>query len=578
MANDTHLRAYQLFQAALARPEGEREGFIGAKAAIEPEVSALAASMLKDFLESEDTEVGSAIVLPEWAGDREDSLVNGWHIDRHLDLGGFGRVYRAWRPAPGGREEAAVKFLDIAPDQVDRFRQERQMLADLSNEGICKFIDGGTTEGGVLYIVMEYVAGLPITRYCDYHRKTVKERLKLFVRLCTAVEYAHEHQVLHRDLKPANILVTAAGAVRVMDFGIAKLLDLGQSGAERLTKPGEAPGTQAYAAPEQLKGRGISFATDVYALGVLLYELVTGQLPFSPVALSGTDWLRVIEERLPLPPSQALLLEDAGPHGGAARPPETAAHLRGASPSHLSRAVAGNLDAVILRALRKDPAGRYQRVDRLRRDIECFLNGLPVIARRSSRWERARIWSAHHPATAAIIAAWMLWMFCLLQVGLFQDMEYLSDLREQEEARQRLSYLVVTGMPGIAKALPVDPQAKHLRLLTAQIHTRLLQRAEAMPAYARESLDSSLAESALQCSRSWQELGDFRAALEVTTPVLPRATMWFALDRRDRRWRNLLAGVLRQRIQLHTLLQQDAEAAGETRRLAEIEAGENGHE
>src|ERR1039457_1570400 len=139
---------------------------------------------------------------------------------------------------------------------------------------------------------MEYVAGLPITRYCDYHRKTVKERLKLFVRLCAAVEYAHEHQVLHRDLKPANILVTAAGAVRVMDFGIAKLLDLGQGSVERLTKPGEAPWTKAYASPEQLTGEGLSFATDVYALGVLLYELLTGQLPFSDFALSGPDWMR----------------------------------------------------------------------------------------------------------------------------------------------------------------------------------------------------------------------------------------------------------------------------------------------
>jgi eukaryotic-like serine/threonine-protein kinase len=225
MSNDTRLRAYQLFRAVLERPATERESLIGASAVTEPDVAAIAANMLRDYQKEEDTDLGAAVTLPDWAQDREGTVVNGWRVERQIDLGGFGRVYHAWRPVPGGKEEAAMKFLDVAPHQIARFLQERQVLVDLNDEGICKFIDAGTTESGTPYVAMEYVPGLPITRHCDYHRKTVTDRLNLFIKLCRAVEYAHDRQVLHRDLKPANILVTAVGAVRILDFGIAKVLD-----------------------------------------------------------------------------------------------------------------------------------------------------------------------------------------------------------------------------------------------------------------------------------------------------------------------------------------------------------------
>ena len=454
-------RAYRLFRAALDMPVSGRAAFLAGQTAAEPELAAAATEMLREFEEGEDPEIGSAVEWPEWAHDREGTTVGGWRLERQLDMGGSGRVYRAWRTAAGGSEEAAIKFLDMAPGQVARFLDERQVLADLNHEAICRFLDGGTTSGGVPYLVMEYVAGLPITRYCDLHKLTVTGRLQLFVKVCLAVEYAHQHRVLHRDLKPANIFVTAGGAVRVLDFGIAKVLDAGPKFKSR-TRPGETPWTKAYASPEQVTGGNSSFATDVYSLGVLLYELMSGQLPFSEFALSGSEWMRVIREREPLAPSQALLLEqrDAGASG---RPPETAAQLRRASPSQLKRVLAGNLDAVILKALAKQPEKRYQRVDRLRQDIERFLEGMPVTARRSNAWERAWTWSARHPFTAATIGVWSLWMLIVLNLLQFQDLDYRAGLRDRALAAQRLQYLAATGLPAIERSLPRAPEREARR-------------------------------------------------------------------------------------------------------------------
>jgi hypothetical protein len=237
--------------------------------------------------------------------------------------------------------------------------------------------------------------------------------------------------------------------------------------------------------------------------------------------------------------------------------------------------LAGNLDAAVLKALRKDPRQRYPRVDRLRLEIELFLEGLPVSARRSSLWERARNWSFRHRFAATIGAAWTLWMVVVLNIGLVRDIQYGAELRQQEDAMRRLRYVAAAGLPSIENSLPGGPNAREARLLAAQIHTRLLQRIEAMPAYTLSKLDSSLASSAIQCGRLWKELGDLRAALAVTAPVLPRVEKWYAFDRRDRQWTELYSDMLRQRIEIHTLLQQDLEAAHEARRLAEIEAGQH---
>ena len=225
MTDETRLRAHQILRAAGDLPDAERQRFLAAKQVEEPEAAMEAARMLQDFDASGDIDPPKPVSLGGWWIDRQGTVVDGWHIHELLEQGGFGRVYRASRPTPDGEKEVvAVKFLDMAPAQVARFLRERQTLAELSHEGICKFINGGTTTDGTPYMVMEYVPGIPITSYCNKDRLSIASRLKLFVKLCQAVEYAHQQGVLHRDLKPANILVTAAGVVRVIDFGVARLL------------------------------------------------------------------------------------------------------------------------------------------------------------------------------------------------------------------------------------------------------------------------------------------------------------------------------------------------------------------
>ena len=467
----------------------------------------------------------------------------------------------------------AVKFLDMAPAQVARFLRERQTLADLNHEGICKFIDGGTTPDGTPYMVMEYVPGIPITSYCNKDRLSITQRLKLFVRLCHAVEFAHQQGVLHRDLKPANILVTTAGVVRVIDFGVARLLDPIGRNAQPLTKLGEAPWTKAYAAPEQIQGGSLSLATDVYCLGAVLYELVSGQVPFSELALNSPDWAQVIAEREPLPPSQAFLAGALhSEHGGFRKSAETEARSRRTSPGRLKRKLAGNLDAVVLKALRKAPSQRYPRVERLRSDIELLLEGLPVTARRCGLWERVRNRSAKCPVTAALMAASILCVVYPFSRGFPGQIADRVALREQDDAVGRLQHLTETGIPGIEDSLPRGLEARAARLLTVQIHTRLLQSVEVLPDYTLRDLDSSLAVSALRCAEEWRSLGDSREALAATAPVLPRAATRYELDRLDRRRREVYAQILRQRIDLHRSMNQEAEAADETRLLEEVEA------
>ena len=255
-----------------------------------------------------------------------------------------------------------------------------------------------------------------------------------------------------------------------------------------------------------------------------MYELVSGQLPFSELALSGPDWAQVIAEREPLPPSQACLAEASHAENGKFQESaEAEARLRRTSPGRLKRKLAGNLDAVVLKALRKAASQRYARVERLRSDIELLLEGLPVTARRCGLWERVRNRSAKCPVTTALIAASILCVVYPFSRGFPGQIADRVALREREDAVGRLQHLTESGLPGIEDSLPRGPEARAARLLTARIHTRLLQNVEVLPDYTLRDLDSSLAVSALRCAEEWRRLGDPREALAVTAPILPRA-------------------------------------------------------
>jgi serine/threonine protein kinase/tetratricopeptide (TPR) repeat protein len=298
----------------------------------------------------------------------------------------MGTVYLAERADGHYRKQVAIKLVSphLATEEVlRRFRNERQVEASLDHPNIARLLDGGTTDDGHPYLVMEYVEGLRIDTWCDNRKLPIRDRLMLFRQVCSGVQAAHEKEIVHRDLKPGNILVTADGTPKLLDFGIAKVLNRELSDAAETTV-GAGPMTPEYASPEQVRGEPVGPASDIYALGVVLYELLTGQLPYT---VQGSDLrlaARVICEHEPMKPSAAIQRTT----GGAG--PETVSETRGETPAGLRRRLAGDLDNIVLKALRKEPSRRYTSVTEFSEDLSHFLQDLPVQARKESLPYRGR--------------------------------------------------------------------------------------------------------------------------------------------------------------------------------------------
>ena len=321
-----------------------------------------------------------------------DRRIGPYRIEREIGHGGMGTVYLAERADGVFEKEVAVKVVRRGFDTADalrRFELEQRILARLEHPGIARLYDAGTTEEGLPYVVMEHVEGLPIHRWCEEHRLAVAERLKLFLEVCAAVHYAHQNLIAHRDIKPSNILVDAAGRPRLLDFGIAKLLSPEGEEAVDLTRA-VRPMTPGYASPEQIRGEPVTTASDVYSLGVLLYELLAGRQPFVLAGLSPREIERIVGEETPQPPSRAAV----SPELPAGRP-EGAERLR--------RLLAGDLDRIILKAMHKEPGRRYATVDQLADDIRRHLAGLPVLARGDSFWYRTGKLVRRHKLAAALV-------------------------------------------------------------------------------------------------------------------------------------------------------------------------------
>jgi eukaryotic-like serine/threonine-protein kinase len=349
------------------------------------------------------------------------SLVDGlaglrigrYSLEREIGRGGTSVVYLARRVDGGFERSVAVKILFRQTDSVAmlrRFEREQQVLSDLNHPNIASLYDGGISDNGYSYFVMEYVDGRPIDQFCDAHRLTVEERLKLFLSVTTAVDYAHKHLVIHRDLKPSNILVATDGTVKLLDFGVAKILTGHQSAVQSgLTQTGERWLTPDYAAPEQVRGESTTIATDAYQLGVVLYELLTGHGPYSrdPVESAYLAEKAVCEAE-PRPPSTVVGESEGRRGGGRSGPvtPKSAAEARGQDVKQLRKKLQGDLDAIVLRALQKDVASRYGSAEALARDVERFQAGLPVDAREGKfRYRTAKFLRRHAAPLAAASAA-----------------------------------------------------------------------------------------------------------------------------------------------------------------------------
>jgi eukaryotic-like serine/threonine-protein kinase len=353
-----------------------------------------------DFLDRPALQLaGTLLISPDARAEaaRDETLTIGaYRTLRRLAQGGMGEVYLAERADGQFEHRVALKLIKRGMDSDEihrRFLDERQILARLSHPNIARLLDGGVTSDGRPYFAMEYVDGDALTAACDARRFTIEQRLDLFEDVCEAVRYAHQNLVVHRDLKPSNILLTADGQVKLLDFGIAKVLGGDEWGGRADTRTEMRVMTPEYAAPEQVRGGPATTATDVYALGTVLYELLTGQRVHRFKQHTPAEVERVVCEAEPEAPSAAAARSDAA---GASR---------AIDPTRLRRKLRGDLDTLVLKALQKDPARRYASADALLEDLRRYRAGLPLRARPDSRLYRAGKFLRRHRIGMAAVGA-----------------------------------------------------------------------------------------------------------------------------------------------------------------------------
>jgi eukaryotic-like serine/threonine-protein kinase len=395
MTPERWLRVEQLFHDAVGRPAPQRAAFLRRACASEPALLREVTSLLAQYEENPGW-LDEPIVALRTVGELEpvDAMlgrrVGPYEIVAAIGDGGMGRVYRAERADGTLRMRVAVKVVKRGMDSEEmmrRFRSERQILASLDHPNIARLIDGGITDDGQLYIVMEHIEGaVAIDRYCDEKSLDVDARLALFATVADAVHYAHQSLVVHRDLKPANILVSARGEVKLLDFGIAKILDpLALGMTDAMTRAGHRVLTPERAAPEQLRGEPITTACDVYLLGVLLYELLAGVPPYRVASRTAVEVERMICEESPVRPSVA------------------------AGDGRLRRRLRGDLDTIVMKAMHREPRRRYSSVEALATDVRRHREGAPVAARGDSLSYRAGSFVRRHKggvaATGALFAS-----------------------------------------------------------------------------------------------------------------------------------------------------------------------------
>ncbi len=408
MTSSPWRRAVEIFQDLVMEEPGHRRELLEEACGRDASLREAVESLLAADAEA-DTFLEKPLVERPTAALAAPTRLGPYRLDRVIGEGGMGRVYLAIRDDDVFKRRVAIKLvrLDLASSSVARrLRVERQILASLDHPNIAQIFDGGTTEAGQPYFVMEYVEGSAIDDYCDQNRLSIDDRLTLFRKVCSAVHYAHQNLVVHRDLKPSNILVTAEGEPKLLDFGIAKLLNP-ELGAPNLnpTQPWVRLLTPRYASPEQLAGKPITTVSDVYSLGVLLYRLLTGHLPHRFETQSPREIERILSEEVPDKPS-VTVMKSPSTSGGATT--ETLARARDTRPSDLRRKLNGDLDSIVLKALRSAPALRYSSAEQLADDLERRRSGLPVLARQGTwRYRSGKFLRRHRGGVliAALVAS-----------------------------------------------------------------------------------------------------------------------------------------------------------------------------
>jgi serine/threonine-protein kinase len=501
--HDLFRRAEELFLRVTALPEAERAAAVdeacGVDAAVAREVHSLLdhARRMGSFLE--EPALGTDFGLPSQADlaaeDLSGQLVGRYRLERCIGSGGMGTVYLATRADAEFSQRVAVKLVKRGMDSDEilrRFRAEKQTLAALHHPHIALLLDGGITDSGQPYLVMEYVEGEPIDRHCDRHRLPVEQRLALFLTICDAVRHAHQNLVIHRDLKPANILVSGDGIPKLVDFGIAKLIAPGER--PHATTPQERRLTPEYASPEQVTGRPVTTSSDIYSLGVILYGLLCGHQPYRFPTRTPAEIERVVAEGPAPRPSETVTRIERISRGDAceAITPVDVGRARSVRPEALARRLRGDLDTIVLMALRKEPERRYASVDHLAADIRHHLAGLPVSAHRDTFGYRFAKFARRHRVGTALGAVAVLLLGAAVSTVAWQarvasrQRDAAVAAREQSEATvQFLQQMLASVDPGErgpavtvrevldAAAVRVDGELASQPLVQASLHTTI---------------------------------------------------------------------------------------------------------
>jgi serine/threonine-protein kinase len=502
-------RLETISNAALERRPEDRDAFLHEACATDPElrreVERLLASLDADpeFLEVPLVKLRDAEVAE---GRADARFIGPYRLVRPLGHGGMGEVFLARRDVGGVEQAVAVKVLRRGMDSdevIRRFRQERQILASLHHPNIAHLTDGGVTEDGRPFFVMEYVDGEPIDRYCERRRLSVSERLGLFTVVCSAVQHAHRNLVVHRDIKPSNILVTGDGVAKLLDFGIGKVIEESAGAGNGVdTRTEVRVLTPEYAAPEQVRGERITTATDVHGLGVLLYVILTGRHPFATGERTREDVQRAVcDEEAP-------------------------------RPSRIERRLAGDLDTIVLKALRKEPERRYASPDALVDDIERHLEGRPVAARPDTLAYRAGKFIRRNPWGVAAGA---------ITVVALTGVSVITSLQSRQAARERDAALEVRGflLESFGARGPTQSQEEPVAARA------LLDQQAATLAYAYADRPALRAEMLQVVAEGYERLGLYDVAEQRAREALALRREFPSDDPADAAWPLALIGWIR---------------------------------
>ncbi len=528
-------RLKEVFHAARELPPGERDAFLvdacGSDEQLREKVDALLESdrVSADFIADPPARLFAdafgAAPEPSVAG----RMIDRYRIIREIGRGGMGAVYLAERADDEYQKQVALKLIKRGMDTdsvLRHFRNERQILAGFDHPNIARLLDGGTSDDDLPYFVMEYIEGLPIDEYCNTQAVSLPARLQLFREICAAVSYAHRHLVVHRDIKRSNILVTAEGVPKLLDFGIAKILQ--EDGAPLLTLTGQRLMTPEYASPEQARGERVTTASDVYSLGVVLYELLAGQSPYGATTPQSSDFAKIISEVQPKKPSTVVAM--AGNHRLAV---------------NNQKFLRGDLDKIVLMALRKEPERRYQSVEQFSEDIRRHLEERPVLARKDTSGYRAAKFVRRNK-TALAAAAIVL----LVLIGGIVATSRQAQIAMREKARaerrfndvRKLANSVLFDYHDAIKDLPGSTKVRE-RLVEDGLNylDSLASEAHGDPALQRELAAAYERVGDVRGGKSSGSLGDIAGAIQSYTKALAIREALFALDPNSQARRDLAA-------------------------------------